>query len=175
MSRPSGNCGGLGPAQASFRDGNADRKSGHSRGTGRRSQGNPARHRSPERKAMIVKKLNRTSFKKSKATMIGGLVDYILAEHDDNGKDKLAYAGSRNFLTTTVAAQKREMISLPRNPSRAGCRSRTGFCHGRKTSSPPANRWTRWSVSFSGEWVWPSIRRSMLSTKTRATITCTLL
>ena len=61
---------------------------------------------------MIVKKLKRTSFKKSKADMIGGLVDYILDEHDDRGKDKLAYAGSRNFLTTTVAAQKREMISL---------------------------------------------------------------
>ena len=61
---------------------------------------------------MIVKKLKRTSLKKSKAVMIGGLVDYILAEHDDRGKDKLAYAGSRNFLTTTVAAQKREMISL---------------------------------------------------------------
>ena len=61
---------------------------------------------------MIVKKLKRTNFKKSKSTMIGGLVDYILAEHDDNGKDKLAYAGSKNFLTTTVAAQKREMISL---------------------------------------------------------------
>ena len=61
---------------------------------------------------MIVKKLKRTSFKKSKFTMIGGLVDYILAEHDDNGKDKLAFAGSRNFLTTTIAAQKREMISL---------------------------------------------------------------
>ena len=61
---------------------------------------------------MIVKKLKRTSFKKSKAVMIDGLVDYILAEHDDRGKDKLAYAGSRNFLTTTVAAQKKEMISL---------------------------------------------------------------
>ena len=61
---------------------------------------------------MIVKKLKRTIFKKSKSTMIGGLVDYILAEHDDNGKDKLAFAGSRNFLTTTVAAQKREMIFL---------------------------------------------------------------
>lgn len=61
---------------------------------------------------MIVKKLKRTSFKKSKSVMIGGLVDYILAEHDDRGKDKLAYAGSRNFLTATVAAQKREMISL---------------------------------------------------------------
>ncbi len=61
---------------------------------------------------MIIKKLKRTSFKKSKAVMIGGLVDYILSEHDDRSKDKLAYAGSRNFLTTTVVAQKREMISL---------------------------------------------------------------
>ena len=60
---------------------------------------------------MIVKKLKRTSFKKSKSTIIGSLVDYILAEHDDNGKGKLAFAGSKNFLTTTVAAQKREMIS----------------------------------------------------------------
>ena len=55
---------------------------------------------------MIIKKLKRTSFKKSKSVMIGGLVDYILAEHDDRGKNKLAYAGSRNFLTTTVAARK---------------------------------------------------------------------
>lgn len=61
---------------------------------------------------MIVKKLKRTSFKKSKSTMIGGLVDYILASHDDEGRDKLAFAGSKNFLTTTVSAQKREMISL---------------------------------------------------------------
>lgn len=61
---------------------------------------------------MIIKKLKRTSFQKTKAAMIGGLVDYILAEHDDRGKDKLACAGSRNFLTTTVAAQKKEMISL---------------------------------------------------------------
>ena len=61
---------------------------------------------------MIIKKLKRTSFKKSKSVMIGGLVDYILAAYDEEGRDKLAFAGSRNFLTTTVAAQKREMISL---------------------------------------------------------------
>ena len=53
---------------------------------------------------MIIKKLKRTSFRKTKAAMIGGLVDYILASHDDAGRDKLAFAGSRNFLTSTVAA-----------------------------------------------------------------------
>lgn len=46
---------------------------------------------------MIIKKLKRTSFKKSKSVMIGGLVDYILAEHDDRGKNKLAYAGRRRL------------------------------------------------------------------------------
>ena len=61
---------------------------------------------------MIVKKLKRTSFKKSKAVMIGGLVDYILASHDERGVDKLTFSGSKNFLAATVAAQKREMISL---------------------------------------------------------------
>lgn len=61
---------------------------------------------------MIVKKLKHTSFKKSRAVIIGGLVNNILASHDDEGGDKLAFAGSRNFLTTTVAAQKKEMISL---------------------------------------------------------------
>lgn len=61
---------------------------------------------------MIIKKLKRTSFKKPKSTMIGGLVDYILASHDEEGRDKLAFAGSKNFLTTTIAVQKKEMISL---------------------------------------------------------------
>lgn len=44
--------------------------------------------------------------------MFGGLVDYPFVEHDDRGKDKFAYTGSKNFLTTTVAAQNREVISL---------------------------------------------------------------
>ena len=60
---------------------------------------------------MIVKKMKRTSFKKSKATMISELVDYILASHDDQGKEKLAHSGTLNFLTTTRAAQKNEMIA----------------------------------------------------------------
>ena len=44
--------------------------------------------------------------------MISDLVDYIFATHDDQGKEKLAHAGVLNFLTSTRAAQKNEMISL---------------------------------------------------------------
>ena len=61
---------------------------------------------------MIVKKMKRTSFKKSKAVMISELVDYIFSSHDDQGKEKLAHSGTLNFLTTTRAAQKNEMIAL---------------------------------------------------------------
>ena len=61
---------------------------------------------------MIVKKMKRTNFSKSKAAMISELVDYIFATHDDRGKEKLAHVGSLNFLTTTHAAQKNEMIAL---------------------------------------------------------------
>ena len=61
---------------------------------------------------MIVKKIKRTSFKKSKAIMISELVEYIFASHDDQGKEKLAHSGTLNFLTTTRAAQKNEMIAL---------------------------------------------------------------
>ena len=39
---------------------------------------------------MIVKKMKRTNFSKSKAAMISDLVDYIFATHDDQGKEKLA-------------------------------------------------------------------------------------
>ena len=55
---------------------------------------------------MIVKKMKRTNFSKSKAVMISELVDYIFASHDDHGKEKLAHFGAMNFLTTTRAAQK---------------------------------------------------------------------
>ena len=44
--------------------------------------------------------------------MISDLVDYIFATHDDQGKEKLAHAGALNFLTSTRAAQKNEMIAL---------------------------------------------------------------
>ena len=61
---------------------------------------------------MIVKKMKRTNFSKPKAVMISALVDYIFASHDDQGKEKLAHSGTLNFLTTTRAAQKNEMIAL---------------------------------------------------------------
>jgi hypothetical protein len=61
---------------------------------------------------MILKKLKRTNFKKPKATMIAALVDYIFAEKDEDGNDKLTYSGALNFLTGTLAAQKNEMIAL---------------------------------------------------------------
>jgi len=61
---------------------------------------------------MIVKKMKRTNFSKSKAVMISELVDYIFAPHDELGREKLAHYGTLNFLTTTRAAQKNEMIAL---------------------------------------------------------------
>ena len=61
---------------------------------------------------MIVKKMKRTNFSKSKASMISELVDYIFAPYDELGREKLAHYGTLNFLTTTQAAQKNEMIAL---------------------------------------------------------------
>ena len=61
---------------------------------------------------MIVKKMKRTNFSKSKAVMISELVDYIFAPYDELGQEKLAHYGTLNFLTTTRAAQKNEMIAL---------------------------------------------------------------
>lgn len=61
---------------------------------------------------MILKKLKRTNLSKTKAAMIGGLVAYILARKDEDGKQKRLYAYGMNFLTTTTAAWKQEMIAL---------------------------------------------------------------
>jgi hypothetical protein len=61
---------------------------------------------------MILKKLKRTSFTKPKATMIGNLVDYILAAKDDSEREKTVYAAARNFLSRTPAGWKAEMTSL---------------------------------------------------------------
>jgi hypothetical protein len=61
---------------------------------------------------MILKKLKRTSFKKTKAVMIGALVDYILAVTDESGQEKTKYAGAKNLLGRTPDGWKAEMISL---------------------------------------------------------------
>lgn len=61
---------------------------------------------------MILKKLRRTNFRKTKAAMIGGLVDYILAEKDEEGSQKLLYSHALNFLTDKPESRKWEMISL---------------------------------------------------------------
>ena len=59
---------------------------------------------------MILKKLKRTSFKKHKAVMIAGLVEYILAPEDEKGGEKTLWSGARNFLAHTQAGRKAEMI-----------------------------------------------------------------
>lgn len=61
---------------------------------------------------MILKKLKRGNLQKTKAAMIGGLVDYVLALKDEEGRAKRLYAYGMNFLTTKTAAWKREMIAL---------------------------------------------------------------
>ena len=61
---------------------------------------------------MILKKLKRTSFTKPKATMIGNLVDYILAAKDYNDREKTVYAAARNFFSQTPVGWKAEMTSL---------------------------------------------------------------
>lgn len=62
---------------------------------------------------MIVKKVKFKSRKpKSKAWQIGDLVDYIRSPRDVNPLEKIEHGGSRNFLTSTHAGQKKEMIGL---------------------------------------------------------------
>ena len=61
---------------------------------------------------MILKKFKRTNFQKTKAVMIGGLVDYVLAHKDEEGNRKRLYAFGMNFLTGTTEAWKQEMIAL---------------------------------------------------------------
>ena len=61
---------------------------------------------------MIVKKLKRSVINKPKATIISGMVDYILAPTDEFGREKCVYANTKNFISMSTAAQKMEMISL---------------------------------------------------------------
>ena len=61
---------------------------------------------------MIIKKLKRTNLQKTKATMISALVDYILAQKDEQGLEKRMYAFGFNFVARTIRAWKQEMITL---------------------------------------------------------------
>ena len=61
---------------------------------------------------MIVKKVKYKNLDKPKAWQIGDLVDYIRYPHNTNAHEKVAHAGSRNFLSRTHNGQKIEMISL---------------------------------------------------------------
>ena len=61
---------------------------------------------------MILKKLKRTNLNRTKAAMIGGLVDYVLAERDEDGFEKWQYAHGFNFVAKSTKAWKQEMIAL---------------------------------------------------------------
>ena len=61
---------------------------------------------------MIVKKVKYTSQDKPKVWQIGDLVDYIRHPHNTNAHEKIAHAGSRNFMSGTHVGQKVEMILL---------------------------------------------------------------
>ena len=61
---------------------------------------------------MILKKLKRTNLQKTKATMISALVDYILAQKDEQGFEKRMYAFGFNFVAKTSRAWTQEMIAL---------------------------------------------------------------
>ena len=68
---------------------------------------------------MIVKKVKREQSDKPKAWLIGDLVDYIRAPHNCNPHEKVAHAGSRNFLTSTHKGQRAEMIALAQESVRS--------------------------------------------------------
>ncbi|MBD5418188.1 MAG: relaxase/mobilization nuclease domain-containing protein, partial [Desulfovibrio sp.] len=63
-------------------------------------------------KKIILKKFKRTNLSRTKRTMVGGLFDYVLAEKDEDGKDKCVWSGALNFIAATRKGQKAEMISL---------------------------------------------------------------
>ncbi len=68
---------------------------------------------------MIVKKVKYTNMNKPKAWRIGDLLDYIRNPHKTNLHEKIAYAGSRNFITDTHSGQKAEMIALAQESIRS--------------------------------------------------------
>ena len=52
---------------------------------------------------MILKKFKRTNLSRTKRAMIAGLVDYVLAEKDENGQQKCAW----HFRKTSLPPQKK--------------------------------------------------------------------
>lgn len=68
---------------------------------------------------MIVKKIKHTVNDKPKDWQIGDLVDYIRNPDISNKGEKIAHAGGLNFLASTHAGQKLEMISLARESVRS--------------------------------------------------------
>jgi hypothetical protein len=87
---------------------------------------------------MILKKLKRRVFTKPKATMIRELIAYILQPKDENGDEKLAYHGAKNFITGTQKGQQAEMIHL----AAESVRSRmpvTHWCLSWKESEQPSH------------------------------------
>lgn len=61
---------------------------------------------------MIAKKVANPKKSASKAERAGGLADYITAPERENGLEKCIYSEAINFMTTTFAGQKAEMIAL---------------------------------------------------------------
>lgn len=68
---------------------------------------------------MIVKKIKYKQSDKSKVWQIGDLVDYIRNPQQVNAHEKIAHAGSRNFLSSTHNGQKVEMIALAQESVRS--------------------------------------------------------
>lgn len=66
---------------------------------------------------VIVKKIKRVKSDKPKVWQIGDLVDYIRYPHNSNPHEKVAHAGSRNFLSGTHNGQKSEMVALAEESS----------------------------------------------------------
>ncbi|MDE7064290.1 MAG: relaxase/mobilization nuclease domain-containing protein, partial [Desulfovibrionaceae bacterium] len=68
---------------------------------------------------MILKKIKRAHVNRSKRSMIGGLVNYVLARTDDDGKDKCAWSFGLNFFAATREGQRAEMIALAEDAPRS--------------------------------------------------------
>ncbi len=68
---------------------------------------------------MIVKKIKCQQSDKPKVWQIGDLMDYIRNPQKVNAHEKIAHAGSRNFLSSTHNGQKAEMIALAQESVRS--------------------------------------------------------